>query len=157
MNTPGSLPSWRRFNLFVSYAVLASAISGQVRAADRSFTTTTVRLRDQPSAQGQVLAVMPAGSAVDLTNCSGAWCHVVFRTFHGYAAAAYLSSTPPSAHLDPGRGYTNARGVWVPSPTRTRGDEPPSGASAECRDGTYSFSMSRRGTCSHHGGVARWL
>lgn len=26
-----------------------------------------------------------------------------------------------------------------------------------CRDGTYSFSQHRAGTCSHHGGVARWL
>jgi hypothetical protein len=33
----------------------------------------------------------------------------------------------------------------------------PAGASAVCRDGTYSFSQSRSGTCSHHGGVARWL
>ncbi|MEN9557829.1 MAG: hypothetical protein RL141_198 [Candidatus Parcubacteria bacterium] len=30
------------------------------------------------------------------------------------------------------------------------------GASARCEDGTYSFSESRRGTCSHHGGVAEW-
>jgi hypothetical protein len=29
--------------------------------------------------------------------------------------------------------------------------------SAICRDGTYSYSSNRRGTCSHHGGVARWL
>ena len=33
----------------------------------------------------------------------------------------------------------------------------PSGASAVCRDGTYSYSQNRRGTCSHHGGVAQWL
>jgi hypothetical protein len=33
----------------------------------------------------------------------------------------------------------------------------PPGASARCADGTYSFSASRRGTCSHHGGVAEWL
>jgi hypothetical protein len=33
----------------------------------------------------------------------------------------------------------------------------PTGASAKCRDGTYSFSAHRRGTCSHHGGVAVWL
>jgi 5-methylcytosine-specific restriction endonuclease McrA len=26
-----------------------------------------------------------------------------------------------------------------------------------CRDGTYSFSAHRSGTCSHHGGVAKWL
>jgi len=34
---------------------------------------------------------------------------------------------------------------------------PPNGATAQCRDGTFSFSRSRSGTCSHHGGVARWL
>jgi Protein of unknown function (DUF3761) len=33
----------------------------------------------------------------------------------------------------------------------------PAGATAECRDGSYSFSQHRRGTCSHHGGVSRWL
>ena len=31
------------------------------------------------------------------------------------------------------------------------------GATAECQDGTFSYSQSRRGTCSHHGGVKRWL
>ena len=35
--------------------------------------------------------------------------------------------------------------------------EAPDGASAKCRDGSYSFSQSRRGTCSRHGGVAAWL
>ena len=34
---------------------------------------------------------------------------------------------------------------------------PPDGATARCRDGTYSFSQHRSGTCSHHGGVAQWL
>ena len=28
---------------------------------------------------------------------------------------------------------------------------------AICRDGTYSYSQTRQGTCSHHGGVAEWL
>ncbi len=31
------------------------------------------------------------------------------------------------------------------------------GPSAICRDGTYSYSKHRSGTCSHHGGVATWL
>ena len=34
---------------------------------------------------------------------------------------------------------------------------PPPGATAQCRDGTYSYSQHHSGTCSHHGGVARWL
>jgi hypothetical protein len=36
-------------------------------------------------------------------------------------------------------------------------DGPPAGATAICKDGTYSFSQTRSGTCSHHGGVATWL
>jgi hypothetical protein len=31
------------------------------------------------------------------------------------------------------------------------------GATAECNDGTYSYSAHHRGTCSHHGGVKRWF
>jgi phosphatidylserine/phosphatidylglycerophosphate/cardiolipin synthase-like enzyme len=33
----------------------------------------------------------------------------------------------------------------------------PAGATAQCRDGTYSYSQHRSGTCSDHGGVATWL
>jgi hypothetical protein len=52
--------------------------------------------------------------------------------------------------------YTNTYGERVRRPTFSN-DGAPAGASAQCRDGSYSFSRSRRGTCSHHGGVARWL
>jgi hypothetical protein len=31
-----------------------------------------------------------------------------------------------------------------------------SGETAICRDGSHSFSRHRRGTCSHHGGVAQF-
>lgn len=51
--------------------------------------------------------------------------------------------------------YTNIDGDRVQSPTYS--EEIPAGASAQCSDGTYSFSQHRRGTCSHHGGVAQWL
>lgn len=68
--------------------------------------------------------------------------------------------TPPASTAGAGETssddyYTNSRGERVRRPTRS--ETPPAGASAQCRDGTYSFSRSRRGTCSHHGGVARWL
>ena len=32
-----------------------------------------------------------------------------------------------------------------------------SGPTALCQDGTYSYSQNRQGTCSWHGGVAKWL
>lgn len=53
--------------------------------------------------------------------------------------------------------YTNVDGNTIHSPAYTSDDSVPTGASAQCRDGSYSFSQNRRGTCSHHGGVARWL
>ena len=51
--------------------------------------------------------------------------------------------------------YVNSKGQTVPRPENC--SAPPKGATAQCRDGTYSFSQNRRGTCSHHGGVAKWL
>ncbi len=51
--------------------------------------------------------------------------------------------------------YVNSVGNTVCSPYSA--PRVPVGATAQCRDGTYSFSQSRSGTCSHHGGVAVWL
>jgi hypothetical protein len=44
----------------------------------------------------------------------------------------------------------------TPDPTPEK-ESVPAGASARCRDGTLSYSQNRRGTCSHHGGVAEWF
>jgi peptidoglycan hydrolase-like protein with peptidoglycan-binding domain len=52
--------------------------------------------------------------------------------------------------------YTNVDSNPVESPAYSSNGIP-AGASAECRDGTYSFSEHRSGTCSHHGGVEDWL
>lgn len=51
--------------------------------------------------------------------------------------------------------YTNVDGESVRRPVRSK--TAPAGATAQCIDGTYSFSRHARGACSHHGGVARWL
>jgi hypothetical protein len=53
--------------------------------------------------------------------------------------------------------YTNSDEHAVHSPAKSKNGQVPAGASAKCRDGTYSFSQHRRGTCSHHGGVINWL
>ncbi len=45
----------------------------------------------------------------------------------------------------------------VALPASLLSQAPPDGATARCRDGSYSLSAHRRGTCSHHGGVAQWL
>jgi hypothetical protein len=64
------------------------------------------------------------------------------------------SSSPEPGECTNGT-YVNSAGNTVCSPEES--PTQPAGATAECEDGTYSFSESRSGTCSHHGGVAKWL
>jgi hypothetical protein len=72
-------------------------------------------------------------------------------------AKTYQVNTTSETDLSNNNYYTNTYGNTVHSPAYTEDNSIPVGASAQCRDGTYSFSQSRRGTCSHHGGVAVWL
>jgi hypothetical protein len=77
------------------------------------------------------------------------------QTAHSDATAAKAKP----AHLKPNctnnGTYVNSRGETVHRPENCSAQ--PEGATAQCRDGSYSFSRNRRGTCSHHGGVAKWL
>lgn len=76
-------------------------------------------------------------------------------------SSAVRPNSVPKATVAPTSGtcggdyYRNVDGVCVHRPTAA--PSAPAGASAVCGDGTYSFSLHRQGTCSHHGGVARWL
>ena len=70
-------------------------------------------------------------------------------------AAASAASANPRL-IEQGH-YRNVDGAVVHSPAHTDSGAAPAGASAQCRDGSWSFSLHHRGTCSHHGGVARWI
>ena len=75
------------------------------------------------------------------------------------SAPASVSAARPRPAVVPGssRGdtYTNVDGNQVQRPTSAA--SAPSGATAHCQDGTYSFSQHHSGTCSGHGGVAAFL
>ena len=66
------------------------------------------------------------------------------------------TQSAPTAQLSNDRYYTNSDGQRIHSPAHSSGGVP-AGTTAMCSDGTYSFSQHRSGTCSHHGGVARWF
>lgn len=68
-----------------------------------------------------------------------------------YQPVKYKKAQP----TEPITHYSNSFGETVQSPTGYTST--PTGATAICRDGTYSFSRNRRGTCSRHGGVSSWL
>ena len=73
------------------------------------------------------------------------------------STASPAPATPQESQLVEHSHYVNKSGSVVHSPAHSvTGQEPP-GASAKCRDGTFSFSQHHQGTCSHHGGVASWL
>jgi hypothetical protein len=63
---------------------------------------------------------------------------------------------PNEADLQAHDHYQNSDGHAVHSPSKSKTGLAPAGATAQCRDGTWSFSQHRRGTCSRHGGVAAW-
>jgi hypothetical protein len=67
----------------------------------------------------------------------------------------YVAPTPSPQPSCPNGTYVNSVGNTVCSPYQS--SSAPAGATARCVDGTYSFSQSHSGTCSHHGGVAEWL
>ncbi|AXE93677.1 DUF3761 domain-containing protein [Paraburkholderia sp. DD10] len=91
-----------------------------------------------------------------------------FRPYAAIAVALLFSASSAFAYVAPGTSpdesnlsnhdsYTNRDGNTVHAPARSLSGKVPQGATARCRDGTYSFSRHRSGTCSRHGGVADWL
>src|SRR6202011_2756410 len=68
-------------------------------------------------------------------------------------AAAAPAATAPTTGT-PGAAKSSAS---KSAPTATATNTDPTGATAKCKDGTYSKSRHRSGTCSSHGGVAEWL
>ena len=78
-----------------------------------------------------------------------------------FALVFSLSANTASAHVDPTllnhHHYVNSSHQVIHSPSYTTKNVVPAGASARCRDKSYSFSAHRRGTCSGHGGVSTWF
>ena len=123
------------------------------------YATSNLNMRSLDNASSEVVLVIPEGTAITIDeDCDCKWIPITYNGQIGYVSAKYLSKEKTSIKA-PYRAnikyYTNSRGERVQSPTRY--NSAPAGATALCNDGTYSFSRSRRGTCSHHGGVARWL
>jgi hypothetical protein len=143
--------------------LLVALISFFGYAQDAAVTTTSIHLRESTSQNSESVAIIPQGATIYTGNCQSGWCEVSYNGLTGYVNAHYLKYNSPIAkevHVvasptSPVHYYTNVNGNTIQAPTKY--DKQPEGATAQCADGTYSFSQHRKGTCSHHGGVARWL
>lgn len=71
-----------------------------------------------------------------------------------FVGIAHADPIPQNCHSSHGY-YRSSDGSEVHGPQCA--DNPLPGATAICRDGSQSFSHHHRGTCSGHGGVARYL
>ena len=166
----------QRVQASTSQAATLQENSGVVAAIVKA---QRANIRNTPSKSANVLATANKGDLLSLVNANptGGWYQVrdsrtglqgwihgntiaLLQTTDSVAASATQTQTaiqrrrttsPPVS----GRSYVNVDGVRVPSPVFS--DTKPAGATARCRDGSYSFSQHRQGTCSHHGGVSEWF
>ena len=140
--------------IFLTQIILAFTLNAQDIT---KYTTTNLNMRFRADSLSKVLTVRPKGTPSTIAeDCDCNWIPVVYNGKIGYVSTKYLSKEKPSLSAQSEiKYYTNSKGERVQSPTNY--SSAPAGATALCRDGTYSFSRSRRGTCSHHGGVKKWL
>lgn len=142
--------------LFLLTLMSVCSVSAQVGVR---YTTTTLNMRESATVNSAIVTTIPRGTSVTIEDdCNCKWIPVSYSGNIGYVSSKYLSKSRPRQHVAVRQGairyYRNSQGHRVQSPTRY--SSVPPGATALCNDGTYSFSHSHKGTCSHHGGVARW-
>jgi len=78
----------------------------------------------------------------------------------GKSAAAALvvtESASPAAAPAPASSAAASKTAPAAKSATTTGNTDPTGATAKCKDGTYSKSKHHKGSCSHHGGVAEFM
>jgi len=151
----------RKYLLILIQLFIALTISAQTNF---KYTSSNLYLRIEPNTSSKVLVIIPKGTEVKIAeNCDCEWIRVLYDGNAGYVYSKYLTNykivntrTTYTKTSNIGKKYyTNSVGERVQSPAYYQSI--PAGATALCRDGTYSFSRNRRGTCSHHGGVSKWL
>jgi hypothetical protein len=140
-------------------ATVCGRIAGETTAEAGKGKPTFVNL-DQPYPH-QIFTVLIWASdraAVGAIPQTGSMCAKgIITLYRGIAEIVVHSSANLYVPgLSNNKHYTNSSGESVHSPAYSNGGAP-EGATAQCADGTYSFSRHRQGTCSHHGGVAKWL
>ena len=141
----------------------ASAVSGRGACSGHggvdAKATARSKKADRAAKGGRITYAPKAGATVTCSDGTSSAGGRGACSRHGGIASSATASAPARV---PAPAPTTTRSLppmsaprTAPAPTRT--GQAPSGASAQCRDGTYSYSKHRGGTCSHHGGVATWM
>jgi uncharacterized protein DUF3761 len=113
--------------------IFAMALPGHADSMCKDGTTSTATGRGACSGHGGVQKAAKSAAA---------------------EAPASTESASPAAAPAPAAAASKAAPA-AKSPAS--GNTDPTGATAKCKDGTYSKSKHHKGSCSHHGGVAEFL
>ncbi|MGD0576821.1 MAG: DUF3761 domain-containing protein [Candidatus Staskawiczbacteria bacterium] len=141
--------------------------SGVVFSRDLSYGTTGTAvsqlqqfLKDEGLFSGSVTATFGSitqSALISFQRQEGISATGYFGPLSRTDANKILNSHPDwVTTLSTNTSYSNVNGNTVHSPSYSSNGVP-AGATARCKDGTYSFSLHHSGSCSHHGGVASWL
>lgn len=118
---------------------------------------------DAPKSDAAVMQRLREGTKIEVVRQNGAWFYVSTDGQKGWIHGNSIRYESSGSDLK-----TEKTVSPVKAPKTTYSDSPKiaqrmpepkinnSGATAKCRDGSLSYSAHRRGTCSHHGGVAIW-
>ena len=165
MDPIASKPWYKKARYLVPIGILA-LICGVSFAGDSPASTPSVGQVAAPTEQAasvELNSQTPAAETQAPSNTADTASNAAASAQQGSVTSQSTTATQPAAPSSPttqpsglsnDNYYTNSSGNTVHSPANA--SSIPAGASAQCRDGTYSFSQHRSGTCSHHGGVAVW-
>src|SRR4051812_18898490 len=137
-------PKKSQRGLIIGLSAAAVVAAFAIAAASGSNTSTSSAAQVQSAAVANAVAPLAATSDVQAASLP-------------QASVQEAAPQQETNDLSNDRHYTNTAGHEVHAPAYDTDSDVPAGASTRCDDGTYSFSESHRGTCSHHGGVGQWL
>ena len=72
-------------------------------------------------------------------------------------SASPAAASAPDAAAAPKAAPAASKSAPAAKSAAPAGNTDPTGATAKCKDGTYSKSKHHKGSCSHHGGVAEFM
>ena len=85
-----------RFMRPVAALLLVGVGAALLGCGEAATAKVEVPLRTAPANDGEIMALIPPGSAVKVSKCSHGWCQVAWREQKGYALAKNFSVAAPA-------------------------------------------------------------
>ncbi len=114
-------------------------------------------LQQTANQNGNIIQSLPRDTNVEIIRQKGAWFYVRALRQAGWVHGNTIRIVGDNPAADYSTNSTNDSTASMMSRGTSTKTINTTGAIARCADGTLSYSQHRRGTCSHHGGVADWF